>query len=160
MSPNEQYEGVRRFVYQVCFKFHRRYGGDLDEIISLAHYQYTQAVLKHDPTRAKFITYVGYIVWMKLLDAHITAIQKLNGFRRNIGARLEAIPSRTGFDLDRFVQELSDDAGHAIRLATSSRWPRNMAPKIRRKLTRHILRKQGWNDQRVVSAFTEVQEAL
>src|SRR5476651_2599406 len=63
----ETYDDVAELVYDTCWKFKRRYGGDFDDLLSQANLAFMESYGSYQ-TKYRFSTWVRTIVWNRLLD--------------------------------------------------------------------------------------------
>lgn len=173
-SPiTETYEDVRRLIYHVCNQFARRYGGDVEELISDANVAYMKAYESWKPGRGtKFSTYVVVCVWRRL-----AALRKAEQRRKAVWSRglddisPDQLPVTAGHTIgDRFadlLEELSEDTASVVRMvvnATSdiSEVAEAKGGKYRnwRSTIRSHLRDIGWTHNRIRAAFEEIEAAF
>ena len=58
----QAYTQVEKMIHKICWEFHLRYGGEIDEWVSEAHLLFMQSIIEHDSNRSQFIT----LLWNRL----------------------------------------------------------------------------------------------
>lgn len=165
LSPDERYARVEKFVHKLVWGFRRKYGLDLDDLVSEAHYGYVQACETYDG-RTEFITWVGEKVKRRLQ----TYVRKVFSERKRPEIDLETVPqpaTSRDFDLDGLLEKLTPDGREWVMLVLDAPVPVLMTvaelgetPANYRYAVRTWLKDCGWAVARVTEAFTEVKEAL
>jgi len=60
----EAYRQNEKLIHQICWKFHKKYGGDIDDWLSEAHLTFMESINQHQPELSQFITWLqNKIVW-------------------------------------------------------------------------------------------------
>lgn len=162
-SLDQTYEEFRRHMEIAPIQFRRRYGGDLDELRSIAGQAFAEACRSHRPERGTLRKRVRYVVWNRMLEQCRRGERR----RRHHGrVNMVAVPDRSCFNLHTFLGELSKDAAEAIQLILEA--PAEIADALgsadrietRRALVADFLLGLGWAAGRVISTFKEIGEAL
>lgn len=150
------FEDVKRLVYHTAYRFHRRYGGDLQEHIMLAEELFVRAYNSHDPKKSAITTWVRRHVFGGLFDEM--------RFRAQRNARLKQVPidldrqhckDAVCFDFNAYTANMSDD-GRMVVLVTLT----NGHEDNPRTYIRNLLSRLGWRRDRINAAFQEVTERL
>lgn len=157
-KASELYSKLEKLIHHTVKKFHKRFGGDYEELLSIAHYKFMKALETWKPDRGALTTRVRQLIWYGLLD-HINR-PYLNGSRVSIltGTTLSNLPSKQRFDLEKVMSEVSPDAREVVRRALRS--SKSGTQNKKRAALAEALLDLGWAAQRVLEAFREVQEAL
>lgn len=156
------WQQVEKLLYHTIHKFRRRYGGEFDDYLGLAHLCFMRAFRKHDHRQAKFGTWAAYLLWCdckQMLRRTIKYQQRLpNVFMTD---PLPAIAARRAptFKLLEFVGDLSGDAQDVVLIAI--RQPdQHLTGDRQRVRLRKLLRALGWKHGRITAAFHEIGDAL
>lgn len=157
------YEDTLHNLEVVAQKFHKDYGGDLEEIRADALLHWMHAYEKYDPHRgARFDTWINYYIYRQL--------QRENRYRVLRKMRLKELPlievvTQARFDLDMFLSELSDDAQRCVNLVLDP--PKHIRKELDEKkpatfkdTLRRYLSNVGWTTRRITESFSEIQTAL
>ena len=159
----ETYQDVEKLIYRLAWNAVERYGGEWDEYVRAGHLAYMKAWEAHDANRGAFTT----ILWRCMVNA-ITDVRRAkerDGRQSLLGDGDEKLPARNGFDLGRFLTELSEDAKLMVRAVVDS--PGDLTLLLRTTSTRQIRRglyqmfkSVGWSPARIIKCQQEVREAL
>lgn len=170
-AVNETFGDVEKLVYDTAHKFRKRYGGEIQELISEANELFMDAYKAFTPGRAAFSTWCRFKVWHGLLESLRRQITRNSRFRDYGEDGLKLLEAPEGFNLSRFLNELSPDARLVtslvidpppnVRLSivernTKIRNPRN---NLRESVWEHLT-DLGWEENRIGRAFLEVTNAL
>ena len=163
LAASETYKDIKGIIYDVAIKFSNRFGVDLDEVLSKAHFIYvTKACMEYDPTKASFVTCVhNYLWWYLMMD------------RRNSQLKIEPLSRelkdhKNTFHLGLLLDDLSNDAKEIANLIleTPSELTslfiksRKKQPYLLRKTLRKFLSNLGWDDFRITTSFAEIMFLL
>lgn len=137
---------LEKIVYGVTFRFWKRKGGDLEELLSVAFFQAGRALNDFDG-RGTLEGYVGYSIYLELLE----------NFRRRVvlQKRHGPIPDqpqvKQGWDAwcRKLAMELTGDARAVVLAALEA--PGEVA---------EFLAGEGWSGPRVTQAMIQVKEAV
>lgn len=157
-------------IMDTCLDFARKYGGEVDEYFSVGCMTFVKAYLgdTFDHTKSSFKTWIRTKVWFQLLDDMRTRLGRNNRLPR-VDADLDKHPTQEGsFDLDEFLETLSEDAQTVIQLVVDTPPAFALEVYVRGEFTpgnvlrslRIFLRDLGWASARIVEAFEEVRQAL
>ncbi len=175
----KRYPRVERLIQKICRKFHWRYGGDWDEIMSEANWAYVRAVKQWNPERSKLGTWVQTKVQFHLLQLREDRCKRLAREKTilnnpcwvepsmtrtlhdegNKTERHELIPAPESFDIRAFLRLLSYDARCVVRQALSPKLSL-IQSQYRRDHLAQLLVDLGWAIERIINTFQEIQEAL
>lgn len=160
------YSHVDLLIHDTVHKFKRRYGGDYSDLLSVAHEGFLGACGKFKKGRkAKFSTYVRFIMWQWLLETQRRQINK-ESRKRQLPEDFDVPckPSRS-FCWRKFCFENSPDAVTVLKLVFdppeefSQRNTRRRIPQIRQAIVEYLT-DIGWSIYRIAEAFDEIKEAL
>lgn len=153
------YEDVQELVRATALRFHRRYGGDLQEILQNAGLLYTQAYYRYKEERGSFARYVKFYIFRELQE------RLRNECSRN--ARLKQHQLDTDqlwrepteqFSLSDFVEELGQDARKVVELLFAE--PNQPHQRPTKGTLRRWLHNLGWTARRIVESFDEITRVL
>ena len=121
----ETWNDVERLVYFAVWKFYRTYHwGDLEELFSIARYEFVTARPEYDPERNdSFEAYIYFKVWKRLLETMRETMRTGRRYRDAVDTEDVEIPERQradDFNLDVFLSELprqlSEEAQALLRI--------------------------------------------
>ena len=163
VACDETYQDVEKLIYRLAWNAVDRYGGEFDEYVSAGHLGYMKAYQTHDPSRGAFTTHLWHCVVNAITD--VRRAKERDGRQSLLGDGDEKLPARNGFDLGRFLTELSEDAKLMVRAVVDS--PGDLTLLLRTTSTRQIrrglyqmLKSVGWSPARIIEYQQEVREAL
>lgn len=162
---DQAWEGTKRLVYQQIWWFVKRFGGDFDDYLGPAHEAWMRAFESHDPERGKFTTLLWWTVRNEL-SSYVQQRSKQRARESANGSTLRHLVQGTGFDLETFCGDLSDDASTVVELLLdgwqlSGLGQRNgwgvgdVLADLRTRLGR-----MGWNRWRITETFSELREVV
>jgi len=171
---NTAYGLVKNLVFDQVHRFHRRYGGEFDELVSQANTAFVRGHTEFvsgktnggSPIRQPYAAKIRLWVWYSLFDAMRARIAK-NDATESIGERDFELMQPEIFDFEEFTACLGDDATEVVRLLADM--PRGIiAPAMRkgntprnyRSALREYLTDRGWTAQRISEAFAEIKATL
>ena len=64
----DRYPEVEKLIYRIVHNHQRRYGGEWDELLSLAHLGYALAARSYDPRKGSFAKRIGFLVHRFLIE--------------------------------------------------------------------------------------------
>ena len=159
----EKYEKMKNLSYNIAHKFHKRYGGDLEDWIGEARLLLVQALQTYDESYAQLSTWV-YIKTKFGLMEYLRKEQKQTDIRKRL--KNEPQPARHK-NWPELLECLSPDGCHVLYLIlnTPSEVIKNLRVhwQIRRKVQQWLstkLKERGWTYKRINTAVNEIQEAL
>ena len=174
----DTYEDVRRLIYKLVRRVHQRYGGDVDEMLSVANVGFMRAYAKFDPKRAQFNTILGLAVYRHLVNFYrserrhyLPSLNRVKGRDDNdegiqwIDLIPDTRPER--FDLPGFAGDLSHDAQLVLGLVLTT--PQEIVQymtdsfgnvAVLRAGIKKYLRHAGWSRERIKGCFAEIKGAL
>lgn len=169
---DDAYESVKMMIYKIVNKYQRRHGGEFDELLSVAHEAFMEAVWSFDPNRGKFTTHVWNRVTYKFKD-EAKLLRKGGGFVHEEGnaslnkgeeyltaiqkADPDLLKDKKRFDLQKFLGELSQEAREAAEVALSI-GSDNKGMSLVDIMS--ILVEAEWTAAEILKAFKELKEAL
>ena len=167
VAVEDTYSSVRKMVHSVIHKFRRKYGGEPDDLESIAGEAYTKAYRSFDHSRSGFTTHVWWSVWYALMNDRRERLQE--------GSRMPRADDYDLSDVERkemqhtfgeWLSELSQDARTVALLAIHAPLEMRLAmredvPGVRKRhaLVR-FLKGMGWDKMRIRDTFQEVRRAL
>ncbi len=172
----DTYEDTKGIVYDIVFKFWRKYGGELEELQSIGNEAFMDAYKAFDPSRGNsFSTLLHFVVKHRLMDNFWTGRRRRMSSLDNVGADGKTFASQVRdhrtvkpFNLSDFASEMSNDAQTVLQLIVES--PQEIAdlvvergnmPRNWRSTVRQYLRKQlKWTADRVAESFDEIRGVL
>lgn len=159
-AVNETYRSVEGLLYSVVWKFHRAKGGDVDDLLGIAHEAYVDAYDTYDPDRGEFETWVVNKIHYRMLEDWRKRCVRHRALPRcEVNFDLMACGEKSPLDgLSEQAREvvemvLTSDPRVTSRVAGRSRHPWRAA-------LADVLVEAGWTVKQVAEAFAEVQEAL
>jgi hypothetical protein len=156
----ETYCDTELLIYNTVHEFVRTYGGRFEDLVEYAGICFVKAYHKYDPTKAKFSTWLRWVVWKNLQELYRQRARH-NGKVVFIDLDQELYLAPPTFNRLLFLDSLSDDARLVVSVALDTHW-QTPDPKAIRSLIREYLRQPaiGWSGQRVRESFKEVCMAL
>jgi len=179
---SESYEDLHRMVYKIVFLFHKRYGGDLDTILSEANRLFLIAHARHDPKRGKLSTCIYYAIYHGLKDIMRKEKKRLRGAKE---ISLEAIINGNGEEeqneiegllhmqktskerIEEVIMNVGEDCKSIIHfilfpsyefyVETSESEDKDFWKMC---LEEHLHFDMKWNKERIERAFEELKRAL
>lgn len=156
------YTDVEKLIYKLIHKFIRRYGGDFEELKSVANYAFVQAYDEWDSKKSSFSTTVSWYVNMHLLNELRDRIKRSSRVQyKNITGRDANYRQRHFANL---LDTLSDDAKEVAKLVIKA--PAELIDAMDygeltpKKALRNYLLGLQWSKSRIVQSFNEIREAL
>lgn len=147
-------------LLEVVRRFRRRYGGDRDELLSLANWLWLEAFRSWQPGRSPLAKRLGNQIWLGLLARKRQEAEREQLLlRETIDPDRIAIPQR--MRLGERLAELSTEAQQLARLVLETdRMRQNCRNRpLADRLTDWLL-ELGWTGKEIIKAFSEIQEAL
>lgn len=162
----ETYEDVKKLIYKTCYDYARRYGGDIDELVSIGNEAYCVAYSTYDATKnVKFATWVRTQVWYAMKNAK----RAKRKYRKEYACGeydVQLTRASSEFDLDNFAVGLTPDSQFILGLIQSP--PDNLINPIEAKgghgynwrstLRTHLIG-LGWTVSRVLESYEEIRNA-
>lgn len=153
----ETYADVAPVIRSVVVAFQRRYGGDVEELESECYLHFMKAYNNHEIDKGNFGPRIRYVLWNGLLDTKRVQAHRHAKLPRDPSVEMNEIERKARFDVDRFLNELSEDAAKVAKLALQSH-RRNLS--YTRSLLADILSDLGWAAERILECFGEIKDAL
>jgi len=147
------YKDVELLIYKTARQFRAKYGGDLDDLISVANLCFLEVYQKpFDARKSKFSTWLRTKVWYALLsDRRKKAVRA----SRETATDWENIPENLySCDAEESRWQLSEDAEMLIKAALSGQVKSSDA------LMGIACEDRGWSWERLTEGWKEVQEAI
>ena len=151
------YHQVEKLLWQIVHKYHRRFGGDLEELMSQAKESFMEAVHSWDPDRGAFTTHVYTRVYYGL-RSYARVLYKQGGFTTD-RPTVDPITvvARTSFDWHSFAKELSVEAREVAQVALDLS---SMGQPVKPEALASLLTEAGWAAAEILKCFRELREAL
>ena len=157
------YQGMHRMICKLAWQYARQCALDVEDLISEGYLALLKAERKYDPTRAARSTFVYWVVrnhfwhltrrWPisqelpdQLSEDPRHALEESHTFREIIGAL-----SKEGKDVIRLILFCPKELCEMARKGT---------PERMQKAASKLLLKQGWIEEQITSAFSEISRAL
>lgn len=173
---DEAYESVSRMIWRIVHRYHKSFGGDLDELKSVADEGFMTALYSWDESKGAFTTHVWNNVYYALKN-EATALRKKGGFVKErlapiskdeagllhkegdegSGIDPSKLADRPHFDLASLLGDLSDEAKEVAQVALSL--SSNGKP-VSESYLAEIFHEAGWAASEFLRAFKEISEAL
>lgn len=163
------YQGVRRLLYAVAKSLAKEYGCRLEELVSDANLIWLEGHYKWTPkTKCSYVTYCWRRIEWGLLDS---LRRRIKTDHREIQTEdLESFPDKIEAT-DNWMDELSEDAllicsvildapAELAELLNTEGWRTSLD---RRKVLgwiRRYFKTQGWDQDRVETAYAEIRGVL
>lgn len=170
---NETYQSVERMIWRIVNSYHKKHGGDLEELKSVANLAFTEAVYSWNESKGKFTTHVWTQIKFALMN-EATSLYKGGGFvkertgpfqkddsslldQEDHKIDLNRLAARQRFDLGGFLANLSEEAKKLAQIAV-------VLSSEDKRVTEHklaeICEEAGWAGAEFLRAFKEIGEAL
>lgn len=164
----ETYHDVKGLIETLVTKFHRRCGGDREELVAIANVGYCKAYNDYNPALGAFTTAVWTYVWREL-QGSLRHTMKHRLCRTGTAIALEEAPDRVDDDFDQvsFAESLGEDARVVLWLIFDP--PQDLQatadakgghPLNLKSTVKQYLHDIGWGAKRIVESFTEVADVL
>lgn len=165
------YEDIRTVLYDLVYKFRRRYGGDFSELVSDANAYFMQAYASYNGDYgSSFSTWFYYRTWRRMLsDLRQRRLQSRKRLYLDNEVMGRYPAKRYDFNMDEFAEGLSQDAKKVIgllvcppldvKLSCARRGDHNAALHYRRAMCEY-LKDVGWPKERIAQAFEEISNEL
>lgn len=158
---------VESLIFHTVNKFISHYGGDYDELLSIAYAGYLSAFRRFDKNGgSSFPTWVRYEVWTCMFNEFIKHQNNRNRHQDYMIDRSEQLSQIIRPFID-FIDELSEDALEVVGRVLNV--PADLYESIAqsggnnkkvKKVVINYLRDTGWSRSRVLKSFSNIQEAL
>lgn len=170
----ETYNDVQNLIRNIVWSFIKKYGGEFDEYLPEANYQFIRAYDYFEEGKGtKFSTFLYYVIWRRLISFH-KYLHQLNSFETKIDYLEEtdfygaAKPSFLCL-----LEELGNDARVIADLLlypteafdedvlSKGYKPRTEASRarVRKRISSH-LQSLGWTIDQIREAFREIGDIL
>lgn len=169
IARQETFLEVEPDIRLTVHRFRLRYGGNMEDLWSIAHEAFMYAFLTFESSCGSFSSYVRYCTWKQMLE------QTRSQCRRN--SKLPRVPfdnirepvTKHNHFVTDLLDELSEDGKLVVSLVLDApmdiymyllehKGPQN--PNKVRNALRSFLREVGWNTARITESFNEIREAL
>lgn len=158
-AVDDTFDEVKGSYLKAVCSFRRRYGGDPEDLLSLAGQLFMKAYDSYCPERGEFGAWVAVVVRQGLRDAHVKEAHRRRLLRRVGEGELHKAHARRCWTLEVFTDEMTPDAVTAVMIAVD--WcDCGETHHANRCRVVKILRKRGWDDERINRTFNEVGDNL
>jgi DNA-directed RNA polymerase specialized sigma subunit len=168
----ETYAGVRKLLLKLCWSYKRKFGGEMEELLSLANEGFVRAWRSWQPGKGnRFSTHCYNMVRWTLVshlresnrESHKPAttllpLEEVAADRRCEGSKWEP-EARRDIDLKAVLEGLGTDAATIIELALALPDYQRHESKLRKSLVETLL-KLGWSVGRIKKGWREIREVL
>jgi len=157
---------VEPLIFHTVNKFISHYGGDYDELLSIAYAGYLSAFRRFDEQGgSSFPSWVRYEVWTCMFNEFI----KRQNLRKRHQEYIQTndLLSQIIKPLIELIDELSEDAFEVVNLILNT--PDELQKSIKhnggsnkkvKKLVYSHLKDNGWQRDKILKSFNNIQEAL
>ncbi len=168
VAASATYEDIERMLFKVCGNFENKFGGNIDDYLSIASWTFMRAYQKFDATRGnQFTTYIWWALWNNLTKFCVG--KKMDRMTVNTtdylgDIDLNVLPSSPGFNLRELLFEVSEDSRLMLGLLLDTpellRSKSEKPTDLKRGLIEYLRQSLGWTAARVAESFSEIREAL
>lgn len=170
----ETYDDVQNLMFKCCHKFRKSFGGDFDDLLSIANEVYMESYEKFEyGAGATFGSYLWTNIWRRLQDNYqyeqrrkMVPLDAKSASGTSYADLVEDRPHRE-FSLADFADGLSEDAMTVIKLIIET--PEDLArmatekggtPRNWRSSVREWLASAGWGSEKIADSFDEISGIL
>ncbi len=163
ITLEKRFEDYEALIHDTVRKVWRRCGGDLEDMVSVAHEAFVKAHSGHDSTRSKFTTYLVRCIRNGLINSARKAKNQVE--TKPLLSQVE--DPRNQSPLIDLLDEFSDDAKHIAKLVITSppelacvaRFLGRSEKQTRAAIVEH-LQNAGWCIKRISRSFKEIRTVL
>jgi hypothetical protein len=175
-AKTEAYQQYQKVVYSICWKFYKKYGGNLSEIFAEANKLFLVAFNSFDPSKSKLSTwlhtkiYGGLICYRNQTECiskqrHITKIitvEDLTLYEKPYDQFIldELYDELLGDSLlvaKLFFNPPSDFINFSYELSVKLNYTKTRTKKV---ISLYLSEKKRWNQNRITNAFNQLKEKL
>lgn len=152
LALTETYSDAISVIQKTVYRFWRKYGGDIRELMAEANFHFMTAYAKYEQDKGSFDGFVSFIVFKQLLESLRLTTRR----RAKLGTQqgLEGLEEQQNtFRMFEFLEELSQDAATVVRVLFELDQPN------KGKL-RSALNNLGWTANRIAESFQEITNIL
>lgn len=160
----ETYLDVEKLIHATVWRFYRQHGGDVEELLSIAHERFAESYHGYDGDKGQFTTWLTTSIWWGLKqsqrqDAHKRVYPDLNRLpARRIAPEIEAVLGELSEEC-RMVALLAINPPEDVKFTARCGRGEDKPASIRHGI-KHYLRDMGWTNERVHTVFATIREAL
>lgn len=159
----DTYERTKKLIQSVVTNFVTKYGGDREEMVSIAHEAFLQAIDEYNPERGAFTTKLWWNIWYALMHDKNRRQREQRRFPAAEEYDLQSHPEeKPDHDFSDWLDRLSQDARTVALLTVHS--PLEIRQAVGRgqnkRLIRRLLYDLGWCAKRISLSFEEIRRAL
>lgn len=171
MRVEKLYEDHKKLIHREVYNHHKRYGGDVEELVSQANELFMDILLSYDSDKAEFSTWLVIKLRFHLREEFREKIRKSKTRPTCQYPEHESYEfgrSYKHFDCKEFMESLSKDGKFVLSLIydmpmdiwISIRQRGDDSPKNIRRALREYLNDLDWSYMRILKVFKEINKAL
>lgn len=161
-TAEELFYQYEKLLYKQANNFHRKFGGDIDDLVSICYDVFVRALKHHDDKKTKLTTYLWTATWRTMYQKKERA-QKGRQIEREVG-------NKRGKEIRReplsFVKEISEDSQTVVKLiidrplGEGTNAGSGTAKILLRSVMEFLSSSLGWSGDRINNSLREIREAL
>lgn len=164
----ETYLECKGLIYWTVKKFRYRFGGNWDDMISVANEAFVDAYLEFTTEKGSFSSWICKWIWNYLRNDWKQ--KRMRDFKRKNGMhiRIEEIEARETRTLDLLLEKITGDARVVAELVIDT--PKDLiflihlkgaAPRnYKSTIKEYLIEEQDWTPERVKQAYQQLGEML
>lgn len=162
MTSDQLFLQYEKLLYRQANNFHKKFGGDIDDLISICYDVFVRALKHHDDTKTKLTTYLWTATWRTMYQKRERSLR---------GRQIEReVGNKRGRELGKealaFVRDISEDAQTVVHLIIDR--PLGEGTNAGSGTTKLLLRSVqeflssslGWTGGRISKSLQEIREAI
>ena len=162
---DQTYQTYKNLIYKSIHTFLKTHGGDFDELLSICHEAFMEAVRTHQESQSSLGTWLWNMTQWKMLSL----LNQKQPPTIPIDHCAHKIPCRkdTAAEWADFLEGLSDDAKYITAAALDTPFEvleaaraKGRRPISVRLTIRAACKAAGWQHKRIRNAFAEIRKAL
>jgi hypothetical protein len=163
MNAFPEYHQYEKLIYSAIRSVHAQIGGDLQEMLACSGMLFVKACLCYNETRGMQIgAWIRKVAWDDTYSARRTDLTRSKYYCKGEVDLTEVADKRSGFSLQEFMDDLSEDARNLVELAlnpvdillTHEGVPKKASFKAKAR------RMYQWSDEQISELWQEVCDAL
>jgi hypothetical protein len=168
---SEAFLDMEKMIFKIVLDHYKRYGGDLDELMSEAQEKFLLAHIDYDGAKGELSTYVYQKVKFGLVDLQRRNYRKLKGCKikslDEVKGECQVTSPKKDADLTILLTQIGEDCANIIYLILfppcdfhdeMNNYKR--ASEWRNCITEYLHFHMKWSLERIQMAFTELMEAV
>ena len=177
------YEDMQNLIFETAWKYWRRNGGDIEDLVGQANLSFIRAVDSYDESKSELTTWIVVCINQDLRNymvreyrqTHISIIdEKIKHSHLSVsneGEHLDIQDSYNSISVMELLDEMEKDAHIILQLFLETpkevimnvleegRHMNHLQGYMRRRL-RNRLRQMGWTIERIKKSFNEIKAAI